>query len=38
VRSPLTYTREEVVVDPDAVLVGDVDVVCMDVEEPPIPN
>ena len=38
VRSPLTYTMEELVVDPDAVLVGDVDVVYMDVEEPPIPN
>ena len=38
VQSPLAYTREEVVVDPDAVLVGDVDIVHMDVEEPPIPN
>ena len=37
-RSPLAYTKEEVVVDPDAVLVGDVDIIHMDVEEPPIPN
>jgi len=35
-RSPLAYPREETVIDPDAVLVGDVDVVHMDVEEPPI--
>ena len=38
VRSPLAYTKEEAIADPDAVLVGDVDVAQMDVEEPPIPN
>jgi len=37
-RSPLAYPREEVVIDPDAVLVGDVDVDRMDVEELPILN
>lgn len=35
-RSPLAYAREENVIDPDAVLVGDV--VQMDVEEPSISN
>jgi hypothetical protein len=38
VRSPLAYVREEVTVDPDAVLVGDVDVIHMDAEEPSRPN
>jgi len=37
-RSPLAYPKDDTVVDPDAVLVGDVDVVPMDVEEPPISN
>ena len=37
-RSRLAYPKDDVVVDPDAVLVGDVDVVSMDVEEPPISN
>jgi len=31
-RSPLTYPKDDTVVDPDAVLVGDVDVIPMDVE------
>ncbi|KAF9793138.1 hypothetical protein BJ322DRAFT_102037 [Thelephora terrestris] len=35
-RSSLARTREAVVVDPDAVLVGDLDVVPMNVEEPSI--
>jgi hypothetical protein len=37
-RSPLAYTTDEVVVDPDAILVGDVDVVHMEVEGPSISN
>lgn len=37
-RSPLAYPKTYAVVDPDAVLVGDVDAVPMDVEEPPISN
>ena len=37
-RSRLAYPRDDAVVDPDAVLVGDVDVVPMDVEEPPLSN
>ena len=36
--SPLGFTRETPVVDPDAVLVGDVDVVYVDTEEPRISN
>ena len=37
-RSPLVRPRDDAVVDPDAVLVGDVDVIPMDVEEPLISN
>ena len=37
-RSPLAYPREEVVIDPDAVLVGDVNLSHMGIEEPPISN
>lgn len=37
-RSPLTYTREEIVVDPDAVLVGDVDVAQVGADKPLISN
>lgn len=37
-RSSLAYPRDDTVVDPDAVLVGDVDVIPMDVEGPPISN
>ena len=37
-RSPLACPKDDNVVDPDAVLVGDVDVVPMDIEEPPISN
>ena len=36
IRSPLAYPKDDTVVDPDAVLVGDVDVVPMDVEGLPI--
>jgi len=38
VRSPLACPKAYDAVDPDAVLVGDVDVIPMDVEEPPISN
>jgi hypothetical protein len=38
IHSPLAYPKGDAVVDPDAVLVGDVDVVPMDVEEPPLSN
>ena len=37
-RSSLAHTSEEAVVDPDAVLVGDVDIVHMNFEEPLISN
>ena len=37
-RSPLACPKDDVFVDPDAVLVGDGDVIPMDVEEPPISN
>ena len=37
-RSPLAYPKDDAVADPDAVLVGDGDVIPMDVEEPPISN
>ena len=38
IRSPLACPKDDTVVDPDAVLVGDVDIVLMNVEEPPISN
>jgi len=37
-RSPLACPRDSTIVDPDAVLVGDVDVIPMDLEEPLISN